>query len=187
MTKISVLNNPFFNDEAIFENGAGWAPFTRDKQGFRPVNYSLADEGGRDFNSYLERLNMSAESNLLILNPGQHYFYDESDLRCVGTLVNTKKLNFINDLDSLLSTLCRIMPVNANFIGCFSDNRSGDSNGFLSDLLTRLNRFVDPWAGHSFDRRYVSELLKNYGFKIVDITDINGVTYFCSFKVCQAA
>lgn len=185
MDKLSVLSSPIFNDDKIFENVTNWGILARNTAASAPVSYSLAEVGGRDFSAYMERFNLPVESNLLILDPNQHYYYDKRDLRRVGLLVNIKKLNLVNDLNILLRTLCRVMPLNAGLMGCFSDSSAGTDPGVLPVMLGRLKRFIDPWSGHSLDRKFVSQLLEKSGFRITDFTEINGLTYFHAFKTCQ--
>jgi hypothetical protein len=185
MGKLSVLSSPVFNDNNIFENVTSWGILTSDISETSTPSYSLEEVGGRDFFKYMEKFNLPVESNLLILDPKQHYFYDRRDLKNVGLLVNIKKLNLVQDLNKLLRTLCRVLPLNAGLMGCFSESSAGNDTSLLPLMLDRLKRFIDPLSGRSLERKYLSQLLEKAGFRITDFTEINGLTYFHAFKTCQ--
>jgi hypothetical protein len=158
---------------------------TYGKPNFSPDNFSLTAEGGKNFFRYLNRFNLFKETELLILSPNIHFYYDENDLKTVKTFIILKKLNLIEDLDTFLHTVSRILPANVNFIGCFSDSKTLNGNGFLSGLSTRFNNFLDSRTDHNLDKKDVSELLEKYGFKVVDMTEMNRLTFFYSQNVCQ--
>ena len=155
------------------------------KPGFSSTNFCFTAERGKNFFHYLKRFNLSKEPDLLILFPNNHYYYEEIDLRNIRTLINLKKLNLIKDLDKFLHTLIHILPPNVNFIGCFSDSKPFKWNGFLSELSTRLTNIMDSKTDHNIDKKDVSGLLEKSGFKVVDMTEINGLTFFYSQNVRQ--
>jgi hypothetical protein len=185
MENISVLNNPYFNNDNIYETYYNREKISNGNPGFSPVKFSLTAEGGKNFFRYLKRFNLFTEPDLLILPPNSHYYYDENDLKSVRTLINLKKLNLIKDLDTFLYTLSGILPPNVNFMGCFSDSKTLKGNRFLSGLSNRFNNLLDSRPDHNMDKKNVSELLEKYGFKVVDMTEMNGITYFYSLNVCQ--
>jgi hypothetical protein len=154
---------------------------------FSSNNFYLTAEGGKNFFHYLKRFNLSKEPDLLILSPNNHYYYEEIDLRNVRTLLNLKKLNLIKDLDTFLQTLIHILPPNVNFIGCFSESKTLNGSEFLSGLSTRFNNFLDSRTDHYMDKKDVSELLEKYGFKVIDMTEMNELTYFFTQSVNQPA
>jgi hypothetical protein len=86
-----------------------------------------------------------------------------------------------------LHTLFNVLPHDANFIGCFSDDKKLKHNGGHyykpSRLLKRFINFIDSKADHIMDKNEVSELLSSHGFKIVDMTEIDGITYFYSQNI----
>jgi hypothetical protein len=185
MENISVLNNPNIDNDNIYKENFNSEYLTYVNPGSGHVDSGLTEEGIKNFFSYLKSFNLSLETDLLILTPNNHYYYDEHELKSVRTLMNLKKLNFIKDLDTFLQTLFHILPPNVNFTGCFSDSNTLKGNGFLSGLSTRFNNLLDFRTNHIMDKKDVSELLEKYGFKIVDITEMNGLTYFYSQSVRQ--
>jgi len=155
------------------------------KPSFSPDNFSLTAEGGKNFTSYLKRFDLFKEPDILILSPNIHFYYDENDFKNVRTFIILKKLNLIKDLDTFLHTVSCILPTNVNFIGCFSDSKPFKWNGFLSELSTRLTNIMDSKTDHNIDKKDVSGLLEKSGFKVVDMTEINGLTFFYSQNVRQ--
>jgi hypothetical protein len=157
------------------------------KPGLSQTITHMISDGGENFFRYLKSLGLSNEPNLLVLSPSQHYYYDESDLRNVRTLVNMKKLNLVKHLDQFLHSLFRILPPDANFIGCFSDTNAHKNTGSKSEqptgLLESFRNFLDSMTEHRMNKNEVSEILKTHGFKIVGMTEINGVTFFYSQNV----
>lgn len=149
-------------------------------------------EGGEGFVSYIIRLGLSSEQNFIVLSSNQHYYYEKNELNDIRTLVHLKKLNIIEDLDLFMNTLISILPLNANFIGCFSNNKKSSGNfSFLLNsppvLLSRIVNFLDSRTVHFMDEIEVYILLEKHGFNIVDMTEIKGLTYFCSQSESEAA
>lgn len=148
----------------------------------------MTAEGREDFLLYLKNIGLLSEPNILVLSPGQHYYYDESDLRSLKILVNMKKLNLVRHLDRFLHNLYRILPPEASFIGCFSDSateraynvKHGYSSGKLLSSIRNLFGYITVQKMSGIK---VSEILKTHGFKIIDMTEIKGVTFFWSRNV----
>jgi hypothetical protein len=185
MENNSVSNNQYFNNDNVYETNFNREQIYYRNTDFNPAKFGLTAECGKNFFRYLKSFNLFKESELLMLSPNNHYYYDEHDLKSIRTLINLKKLNLIKDLDTFLQTLFRILPPNVNFIGCFSDCKTLKGNGFLSGLSARFNNLLDPRTDHNLDKKDVSELLGKYGFKVVDMTEMNGLTYFYSRNVRQ--
>jgi len=158
--------------------------FTNEKIGINPVFENLIAEGGEYFFHYISWMGFTKDSNLMILSSLHHYYYDYSDLKGVKTLINLKMLNHIRHLDSFLHTLFRILPVKANFVGWFRENSKEygtsipiyQSPKFLNGLKNILNSRID----RIMSEKNVSNLLKGHGFRVIDMTNINGITYFSS-------
>jgi len=103
----------------------------------------------------------------------------------IRTMVNLKRLNLIRNVDKFLHSLYRILQPGANFVGCFSD--SGGSQGWFhaakpSAILTWFRNFLEMKGEHSISKNQVHELLESHGFRIVDMKEINGLTYFYSLN-----
>jgi hypothetical protein len=184
MENVSVLNYPNILNDSFYLTNFSRETTVRKKPGFSPTIIKIIAEGGENFFLYLKKLGFATENNLLALSSVHHYFYDENELKNVGSLVNLKKLNHIKNLDSFLQTLFHMLPTDANFIGCFSDDKNQNQNGLTSykpsRLLNRFINFIDSKTDHILDKSKVFEALEKNGHKIIDMTEIDGVTYFHS-------
>lgn len=148
-----------------------------------PVLENIRSEAGTDFIQYLHYLQLEKEPNLMALSSIHHYYYDFNDLRSIKTLVNLKKLNNIKSLGNFLQTIVRILPQEAIFIGYFKNdtgNRSVFSHYQFTKLFNGLVNYFDSKTEISLTKNDVSKLLEENKLKVFDITDINGMTYFCS-------
>jgi len=159
--------------------------------GFFPAIVNMIAEDGGSFFSYLKKLGLSRENNLVVLSSRHHYFYDEDELKNVRTLINLRKLNLIKYLDEFLFTLVQVLPPDTKFIGCFSDcNPSGNNRASLLNPIRLLKQKVyslDFSGERSMNRSKVSAILESYGFEITNMTEMNGLTYFCSKNVRKTA
>jgi hypothetical protein len=189
MRSISVLK--FTN---IFKVNHGWNNFKKGKSSierisFNPSIFRLLAEGGVNFLRYLKNLDLAGEPNLIILSSRNHYHYDKNDLKSVRTLINLRKLNLIKHLDMFLNSLVRILPPNTNFIGCFSHRKTWKENEFnvkrLSGMLNRLFGFPCFRTDHNMNKNEVIELLERNNFRIVDMKEKNGLTYFYSQNISR--
>jgi hypothetical protein len=149
-----------------------------------PVFESLLAEGGENFFHYINWLGLAKDPNMMILSSIHHYYYDFNDLKGVNTLVNLKKFNQINHIDTFLSNVFHVLPPKAKFVGCFVDNkiRRGLAMPFYRSFrfLNRLINIVDPKTDRFMSRKDVIKLLESHDFRIVDMTEINNITFFCA-------
>jgi hypothetical protein len=153
---------------------------SKEKPSFSPDNFKLTAEGGKNFFIYLKRFDLFREQDMLILSPNIHFYYDENELKNVRTFIILRKLNLIKELDIFLQTVSRILPPNVNFIGCFNDRKTIGEDGYLTELSTRFNSLLDSKTYNSLDRREVKDLLEKYGFRIIDISVLEGLSFFYS-------
>ena len=148
-----------------------------------PVIDNLIAEGGENFFIYLNCLGLTVGSHLLILSSRQHYYYDCNDFHGVTTLINLRKLNLIKHLDSFLHTVYNILSPDTNFIGCFSDLKSQNRNRLSSGGPKKVNNFLESGKDLKLDRKEASRLLESHGFKVIDMTEINELTYFSARNI----
>lgn len=152
--------------------------------GFFPAIVTMIAEDGDNFFRYLKDLGLSRENNLVVLSSRHHYFYDENELKNVRTLINLRKLNLIKYLDEFLYTLVQVLPPDTKFLGCFSDFEVSEKSetSFLRPIKSLGHKISKLYSGNEkiLNRNRVSEILESFGFKIIDMTDMNGLTYFCA-------
>jgi hypothetical protein len=166
------------------------------------ISTMLMTEGNTGFNHYIEWLGLSHDPKLVVLSSIHHYYYDAEEMKNIKTVVNLKELNYIKDISSFLHSMFLILPPRCYLLGCFVDSRKqnifsfrerkpdGDNdrqseefkNGIISSvpILNTIFTFLDAKTNKYLSRKNVTLLLENNGFKVIDMTELNGFTYFCS-------
>lgn len=138
----------------------------------------LISEGGESFLHYMNRLGLADEQNLLVLSAKNHYYYDDTELKEVTTLINVKRLNLIKHLENFLETVCLVLSPKTNFIGCFLERENQGGIKRMSRIYKGFINILDSRTDNEIDRRDFTRMVESYGFKIIDMTQINGLTYF---------
>lgn len=178
MEEISVLQKPGkTTDRSIRSNmnRPNTISETRKKNQLSDNHVTEVDE---NFLTYLNYHGLANENNLLVLSSTKHYYYDYDELKEVTTLINLKKLNLVKHLDDFLNTLCDGLSPKTNFIGCFTDTKAQKGVSVASRMYKRFLNFLDARIDVEIDRKDFSKQLESCGFKIIDMTEINGLTYF---------
>lgn len=165
---------------------------------------NLIAEGGDSFYNYVKWTGLLKDTDLVVLSSYHHYFFENEDLKNTKTIVNLKQLNLIKEIDLFLHSIFKIAPPRSNFIGCFLDseiqyeyainnmlsqyhttnnidpfeNDIKSRNGFLNSVYNLLDSKTDRYL----TERNVSSLLKRQGFKVMNMTKLNGLTYFHAQK-----
>jgi hypothetical protein len=163
----------------------------------------LITEGGQNFYSYVEWLGLANQANLIVLSSEHHYYYDSEEMRSVSTIINLKELNQIKNIKEFLDSFLNNLPQRSNFIGCFTDNekingyelryrssgdnrRSKDSieHGIISSFpfVNMLYSLLDSRVYNYMSKSKISQMIGGYGFKIIDMTEVSGLTYFHAQK-----
>ena len=171
-----------------------------------PAIERLATGKYRIFWDYLERLGQSNDQNLIVLSPGHHYYYDYEDLKGVTTVLNLNQLNHIKEPGEFLKTINNMLSINSFFIGSFIDRKHQYSffsnpiypdnvsigsvdpveNGISSriPILNLIYDFIDSRINNrNLTNKSVTLMLEDSAFKVQDMTEINGITCFCSQKI----
>ncbi len=171
-----------------------------DSNGGNPVFKILASEDRENFARYTEKVGLANDPNLMVLSSLHHYYYDAEEMSNVSTLVNLKELNQIKQLKDFLHSMFHILPPKCNFIGCFVNNkketgfvlntgpshsyykRNSDAikNGIVSSspFLNMIFNMIDSKTNKYMSERSVAYLLEENGFKVLDMTELDGLTYF---------
>jgi hypothetical protein len=137
----------------------------------------LLAEGGESIVNYLCCLGLLNEPYTHILSSKNNY-YDCAELRGIKTLVNLKKLNNIVHLDSFLHIVNKAISAKTNFIGCFFDRDTLHPSGSHGKTCKRFMNTLDLEAFKEIGKDDVRELMESHGFTMIDMTEINGITYF---------
>jgi hypothetical protein len=146
------------------------------------ASLNVVTEEGEFFLSYIRKLNTDIDSNVLVLSSKHHYYYDKDELKDVSAVINLKRLNFMDHLESYLHGICGILSQNAKFIGCFADRKTINGNRIPSRIYKRVLTFLDGKTNIEIDKKYLLRLFESCGFRTIDMTEINGLTYFTTIK-----
>jgi hypothetical protein len=169
----------------------------------------LTDEVREDLITYLNRMGLAGEAQILVIPSTHHYFFDAEDLRGVKTVINLKQLNYVREIREFLSKISEMLPNNSSFVGCFIDNKSKTGfsdkysnlprqisekaeayeNGIESRIpfINRMYSFIDARTNRYLTKRTVSHLLEECSLQLVSMTELNGLTYFCTRKTKSVA
>ncbi|HPT20331.1 MAG TPA: hypothetical protein PLR88_00180 [Bacteroidales bacterium] len=177
--------------------------FTYNKNGRTRVFDNLVEEGCEHFFPYLDCVGLAKASDIVFLSSSHHFFYEEDELKDVKTMVNLKPLNNIKNIKSLLHNIYCLLPQRSNFVGCFvnnkkqsffSDNKSQGNNESYENtiesripILNKMLNFIDQKTNRYLSPRMVTVMLEESGLKVLDMTEINGLTYFYAIKSRQSA
>ncbi len=174
-----------------------------------PLNEKLTQEGYEGLYDYLNRLGLAKDSEVLVLPSANHYYFEAEDLKNVKTVINLKQLNNIKQIKDFLHNIYHILPQKSVFVGSFTESKNIGSassannknhqhstelvdyveNGITSRIsfLNILYNFIDLKTNRFMTKGTVKLLLENSGFKVSDMTEFNGTTFFCSQKVKLSA
>jgi hypothetical protein len=165
----------------------------------------LINEGGAGFYNYVDSCGLSMDSSLIVLSSKHHYYYDSEEMNKAKTVVYLKELNQIREIKTLLHSHIHFLPSGCNFVGCFVNNKkverfavreettelkkeSNSDNlelGIISrfPFLNMLYSFMDSKTDAYMSEESVIQMLDYHGFKVINMKEINGITYFHSRKV----
>jgi len=168
---------------------------------------NLISEGGEGFYNYVNRIGLANDSNLIVLSSQHKYYYDSEEIDKVRTVINLKELNLIKQISSLLHSHLRFLPLRCNFVGCFVNNEKTDRYalrksscynekiknndkvelGIISrfPFINMLYSIMDSRTNKYMSEGLVTSILRVHGFKVIDMTELNGLTYFHSQKVSK--
>lgn len=182
----------------------------------RPVNLQVAGsaldtliaEGGSSFIDYVSRLGLAQEKDMIVLSFRQHFYFDAEEMKRARTLVNLTELNKITGITDFIRSCYRVMPQKSNMLGRFIDNteigryKLNNSTSAFSDgdyfddienaifshvpFINRLYGLLDSRTNAWMSKSSVSLLLQDYGFRVMDMTVLNGLTYFHAQKARAA-
>jgi hypothetical protein len=169
---------------------------------------NLITEGGEDFYNYVKSIGLAKDPDLIVLSSRYGYYYDVHEMKNVRTVINLKELNKIKQIKSLFKSYLHFLPNSCNFVGCFVNNkkverfvlRNGSDfieNRKCSDavelgifspfpFINKLYSIMDLRTNTYMSEGSVTLLLKDHGYKVMDMTEFNGRTFFHSKKVVDS-
>lgn len=164
---------------------------------------TLLNDGCEDLYTYINWMNLSENYNAIVLPATSYHYHIPEDLEDTEVLVNLKPLNLFEDLGSFLSSVLAILPEYSYFTG-FLENYANEkrmsgsdirhdndkikqhvytgedtkSNGKPSFLRKKMQVLYKNCIKGSLTKEGLKSLLDNSGFKVLDITVLNGKTFF---------
>jgi hypothetical protein len=180
----------------------------RDSSETGKANSAFFAEGGLNFYNYIRRLGLESDPDIVVISSLRHFYYDAEEMIKVKTLVNLTELNQVKRIVDFLHTCYQILPQKSYLIGCFVDNKkipryrlrnSSASNlvkidfdpleyGIVSAVpfINRLYSIMDSKTNIFMSKSSISFLLEDYGFKVLDMTEHDELTYFQAQKARAA-
>jgi hypothetical protein len=168
---------------------------------------TLLAEGGEKFYNYVDWLGLAHDPDLIVLSSQHHYYYDPEELNNCNTVINLKELNQIKNIRDFLHSCLYLLPQKSHFIGCFIDtekvngyelrekrifdnkkNIEDIENGIVSKFpfINMLYSILDSRTFRYMSKLDVSLLLEDNSFKIINMSELNGLTFFHSQKDLSA-
>lgn len=189
--------DPVYNKNINAKTGnSGFSPFIVKNN---PGIELLDSQGNEDLINYLEWLNLRNDPNLVVISSFHHYFYDAEEMKNVKTIVSMIYVNEVREIKSFLHSIYTTLTPKSNLIGFFHDskNHNGFSlkknnaddeaveNGIMSKIpfLNALYNLMDSKTNRNLSKSNVIFLLENNGFKVQDITELNGISYFHAKRI----
>jgi len=167
-----------------------WLRPGRDKAGKSSLHQSVVRlfvSGGLNLFRFLRHTGLFNDPGLIMLSQHDYATFRAGDLERVTTLITLRRLNLIKHLEMFLNSLVHLLPPDTNFVGCFSqtgDNRGGvRGSGILNGFPGRIFGGGHKEC-HLLSSGKVYEILERNGLRIISMTEMNGLTYFHSRKVC---
>jgi hypothetical protein len=175
-----------------------------DLTGNKPALDLIATKGGKSFYNYIDWLGLSEDPDLIVLSSMHHYYYDVDDLKDIKTVVNLMPLNQIKQVKGFFHSIYHLIPHKCYFVGCFADhkkhygyifnrnpldeNSESVNHGILSKipLLNIIYRMMDARTDKYLSVKNITLFLEDLGFKVQDMSELDGLTYFCAQKVNPA-
>ena len=197
-TKTNKVSDNQRDKDSSLQNG----PLIR-KPAVSPVYKELAEEGHEDVYNYLDWLGLAKSHHLLILTSSHHYYFEVEDLKSIKTVVNLNKLNNLKSIKDFLQGIYNVLPDKCYFIGSFTDSKkqsifspskkspgridgedfnSESDNSSWNSFLNLLYGVIDMKTNRYLTEKGVKHYLEETGLKILDMTEFNGLTYFCTQK-----
>jgi hypothetical protein len=144
-------------------------------------DYSLVTDSRLSY--YVSTLNIKDDSNTLILSPVHHYYYNIDEIKDVRTLIHTKELNKVSDLKRFMNNTLHVLSKDSMFIGCFRDNKIRQNIFYRNRVFYWFNNILDGNAIYRYmSRTMVIKMFMKLKLEIIDMSEVDGITYFCVKK-----
>jgi hypothetical protein len=187
-------------------------PLVNGSRAFGLLDLAIADESidnlvteGGDFYNYVKRIGLKIDPGLIVLSSQHSYFYDNEEINKAKTVINLTELNQIKDIKVLFRSYLNFMPKKCNFIGCFVNNKKFGIYGLRNNssfsrntktidavelgivsrypFINMIYSLMDLRTNTYLTEKSVTLMLGVFGFKVLDMQELNGLTFFHSQKI----
>lgn len=110
-----------------------------------------------------------------------HYYYNQDEIKNINTIVLLKKLNEIKNLDNTIYNIFVISKRNITISGSFIDSKNSEINKYK--LFQLFSEFIGEKVNRKLSLNKVKSYFAAYNFKMINTTQINGITYFHAKKI----
>ena len=110
------------------------------------------------------------------------YFYEADELLKIKSIVFLKKLNDIIHLDRIIENVYHSAPVDTIICGSFINTEIAEV-GHYRKLFEMMYNFLVLNGNRTLSLKRVISYLTAYNFKLLNVSEINGVTYFHAKKI----
>lgn len=191
---INPMHNHYDFKDQINDPSPGMNPGSingEEKSGYSDFR-SLVNED--NLVEYIEWLGVTSDPNTLVLSGKNHFYYESEELRHIDTIINLKELNQVKQIKNFIETVRYILKERGNFIGYFTDNtkqsllrsflNSYDSNSIekgsvtWSPFFNMINDLMYSSTGRYLSNKSVRQLLEANGFRVSDMSELDGYTFF---------
>lgn len=138
---------------------------------------------GFSFFRYMRSAGLKGGQGLIVLSSHEGANWGRRDLRRATTLISLRRLDLIKHLEMFLNSLVRLLPPDTSFVGCFAQKNTGSSDH--TGLMTGFHSGPYPHGDSGYpelSRDRVSAILERSGLVVIDMKQLNGLTYFHSRK-----
>ena len=140
---------------------------------------------GFSFFRYMRRTGLFGGPGLIILSSHEGANYGRTDLSRARTLISLRRLDLIKHLEMFVSSLVRLLPPETSFVGCFAYRRSSGLDAqHPGNMPLYLSRIIHHRSAvrEELNPDRVSVILGRCGLVVIDMKELNGLTYFHSRK-----
>jgi len=140
---------------------------------------------GFSFFRYMRSAGLAERQGIIILSSHEGANWGRSDVQRAGTLISLRRLNLIKHLDMFISSLVRLLPPDSSFVGCFAQKHIPETGKEHTGAVTGFSQetgYHSRCGYRELNSARVSAILERSGMVVLDMRELNGLTYFHSRK-----
>lgn len=138
---------------------------------------------GFSFFRYMRSAGLAGRQGIIVLSSHEGANWGRNDLRRAGMLISLRRLDLIKHLEMFLSSLVSLLPPDTSFVGCFAQKNAegSDHAGLFTGFHSKRTHYAIS-GYQELNRDRVSSILERCGLVVINMKQLNGLTYFHSRK-----